>query len=251
VFLMVRRVPKALVMLICACALVGMTVGSIGLAEMTAQSVIDPDADSDGDGIANSHDPDDDNDGVTDDIDADPFNPSIPGVAPTPDSIDGDADSDGDGIKNSHDPDDDNDATVDRTDPAPFDPLDTVDPEGGAAEPETPSGSGSGVPGGSGSGVPDGSGSGVPGGSRSSAPGGSGSVAPGRPSVPAASSGQEDTSSTRSGLVTKLPNTGHGSDNPSRTWLETAGISLLAAIAAGLAVFAFIIRRSDGYGMRL
>lgn len=234
-FLMVRRVPKALVMLICACALVGMTVGSIGLAEMTAQSVIDPDADSDGDGIANSHDPDDDNDGVTDDIDADPFNPSIPGVAPTPDSIDGDADSDGDGIKNSHDPDDDNDATVDRTDPAPFDPLDTVDPDGGSTEPETPGASGPAAPGGS----------------RSSAPGGSGSVAPGRPSAPAASSGQEDTSSTRSGLVTKLPNTGHGSDTPSRTWLETAGISLLAAIAAGLGVFAFIIRRSDGYGMQL
>jgi len=243
VFLMVRRVPKALVMLICACALVGMTVGSIGVAEITAQSVIDPDADSDGDGIANSHDPDDDNDGITDDIDADPFNSSIPGVAPTPDSIDGDADSDGDGIKNSHDPDDDNDATVDRTDPVPFDPLDTVDPEGGSTEPETPGASGPAAPGGSRSSAP--------GGPTSSAPGGSGSVAPGRPSAPAASSGQEDTSSARSGLVTKLPNTGHGSDTPSRTWLETAGISLLAAIAAGLGVFAFIVRRSDGYGMQL
>jgi len=226
VFLMVRRVSKALAMLICACALVGMTIGTMGPAAMTAQSVIDPDADSDGDGIENSHDPDDDNDGIADDIDMDPFDPSIPGVAPTPDSIDPDADSDGDGIKNSHDPDDDNDATVDRTDPAPFDPLDTVDPEGGAAEPETPGGSGSGVP------------------------GGSGSAAPGRPSAPVASSGQ-GTSPTRSSLVTKLPNTGHGSDNPVRPWFETAELVLLAVIAAAFGVFAFIVRRSDGYGMQL
>ncbi|MGI8482807.1 MAG: hypothetical protein ACR2OU_00995 [Thermomicrobiales bacterium] len=225
-FLMVRRVPTALTMLICACALVGMTIGTMGPLEMVAESVIDPDADSDGDGIVNSHDPDDDNDGITDDIDIDPFNPSIPGVAPTPDSIDPDADSDGDGIKNSHDPDDDNDAAPDRTDPVPFDPLDTVDPEGGSTEPETPGGSGSGVP------------------------SGSGSAAPGRPSAPAASSGQ-GASSTRSSLVTKLPNTGHGSDNPVRPWFETAELVLLAVIAAAFGVFAFIVRRSDGYGMQL
>src|SRR5690349_4380036 len=71
-------------------------------APVAAQSVSDPDLDSDGDGIANSHDPDDDNDGITDDSDSAPFDPSLPGSPPDPDSIDPDIDSDGDGIANSH-----------------------------------------------------------------------------------------------------------------------------------------------------
>ncbi|MGB3328120.1 MAG: hypothetical protein WBA46_04145, partial [Thermomicrobiales bacterium] len=77
-----------------------LTLMTFGASPASAQSVVDPDLDSDGDGIVNAFDPDDDNDGVTDDIDPAPFDPSIPGSpgAAPPSSISPDADSDGDGI---------------------------------------------------------------------------------------------------------------------------------------------------------
>ena len=97
-----------------------------------AQSVVDSDLDSDGDGIVNAFDPDDDNDGIMDDRDPAPFNPSIPGGPLPPSSIDPDADSDGDGIANSHDPDDDNDGATDIDDPVVFDPDNTLPSSGGS-----------------------------------------------------------------------------------------------------------------------
>lgn len=198
----------ALVMAACICLLVGMF--SLFAADASAaQSVIDPNIDSDGDGIMNSHDPDDDNDGIPDDIDADPFDPNIPGMAPTPSSIDPDADSDGDGIKNSHDPDDDNDAAPDRSDPEPFNPNDSA---GGSTQPESPSGSGSGA---------------------SSPPRATGSA-----------SGSTN-SSARAGLVTRLPNTGNGLDSPPTPLSVSIALSAIALVAIGSGVLMLVASRGD------
>ena len=213
----------AMVALVCACVLVGMMTlagGAFGLvavdASMAAQSVIDPDVDSDGDGIMNSHDPDDDNDGISDDIDADPFDPSIPGVAPTPNSIDPDADSDGDGINNSHDPDDDNDAAPDKTDPVPFDPSDS---SGGSTQPDIPSDPGSAVPDSSHAAI--------------------------------ATSGNTNTNtSARAGLITKLPNTGHGLDAQAGPSFAMIGFVLIAVMAACSGLLVRVASRFDGYGLR-
>lgn len=168
----------------------------------SAQSVTDPDLDSDGDGIMNSHDPDDDNDGITDDIDPAPFDASIPGSAPPPSSIDPDADSDGDGIFNSHDPDDDNDSWVDASDPVVFDPDNTLPASGG------------GDSGGSGGSGVDGSGASA----RASSVGG--------------------TSSRRGGVyVTRLPNTGIGDGGHSgMPWPAIAmGLSAFGTVALAVA----------------
>jgi len=222
----VERGPTALGMVVCTCLLVGMMAlagGAFGLVavdtSMAAQSVIDPDVDSDGDGIMNSHDPDDDNDGISDDIDADPFNPAIPGIAPTPNSIDPDADSDGDGIKNSHDPDDDNDAAPDKTDPDPFDPTDSA---GGPTRPEVPSGTDAVAP-----------------------------VASGASQAPIAAKGNGNANtSTRAGLITKLPNTGHGLEAPERPSSAMIGLALIAVLAAGSSLLVRIVSRFDSYGLR-
>lgn len=120
-----RHVPVGTRSWIAICLALLFGIALLG-APVGAQSVSDPDLDSDGDGIANSHDPDDDNDGITDDIDAAPFDPTRPGSPPDPTSIDPDTDSDGDGIANSHDPDDDNDGSVDASDPVVFDPDNTL-----------------------------------------------------------------------------------------------------------------------------
>ncbi len=214
----------ALGMVICTCVLVGMMAlagGAFGLvaveASLAAQSVIDPDVDSDGDGIMNSHDPDDDNDGISDDIDADPFNPAIPGVDPTPNSIDPDADSDGDGIKNSHDPDDDNDAAPDKADPDPFDPTDSA---GGPTHPEVPSGTGAVAP-----------------------------SAPGASQAPIATKGNAN-APTRGGLVTKLPNPGDGLEAPARPSFTMIGLALIAVVAAVGSLLVLTVSRFDGYGLR-
>ncbi|MGI8484616.1 MAG: hypothetical protein ACR2OU_10175 [Thermomicrobiales bacterium] len=216
----IERVPSALVALVCTCVLVGMMLlagGGFGLIAQdarAAQSVIDPDVDSDGDGIMNSHDPDDDNDGIPDDIDADPFDPNIPGVAPTPNSIDPDADSDGDGIMNSHDPDDDNDAAPDKTDP---DPFDRGNSSGGTTQPEVPSSQGATV-------------------SHS-------------PQVAIATNGNTNTSA-RGGLITKLPNTGHGLGAPVTPSFMALGLALIAVMAACSGFLVWVASRFDGYGLR-
>jgi len=157
----------------------------------SAQSVVDPDLDSDGDGIVNAFDPDDDNDGVTDDIDSAPFNASIPSSAPPPSSIDPDTDSDGDGIANSHDPDDDQDGWVDASDPVVFDPDNTVPaPDGG--------GGGGGTQGGGSVGSAESTGS-------------AGSIR--TPATSTTSTGSNTGTGTRQGgaRVTALPKTGAGS----------------------------------------
>lgn len=91
-----------------------------------AQSTMDPSIDSDGDGTNNQRDFDDDNDLVADDVDCDPFDPSIGRECPTPTiaapAASQDPDNDGDGIIDRLDPDDDNDGIVDERDSAPFDP---------------------------------------------------------------------------------------------------------------------------------
>ncbi|MGC4190147.1 MAG: hypothetical protein QM589_02800 [Thermomicrobiales bacterium] len=173
-----------------------------------AQSVVDPDLDSDGDGIVNAFDPDDDNDGITDDIDPAPFDASVPGSAPTPSSIDPDADSDNDGIANSHDPDDDNDSWVDAKDPVVFDPSNTLPEQSG----------------------------GESGGGASQTAGTSGSS---RSTTASSTSGSSrsatmsgTTESSRDGVVLRLPNTGAG---------DVAGQDSQYDAAVALAIGAFVI----------
>lgn len=211
------RGSQALTMLICALfgALIGLAMLTLCVGEIPAafaQSVIDPDADSDGDGIANSHDPDDDNDGWPDEIDPDPFNPAIPGAAPTPNSIDPDADSDGDGIANSHDPDDDDDGRTDEGDPDPFSPLDpTPIPEPGT---DTPDGGAS--------------------------SGGSGGVGP--------SSGQ-GSSPTSARLITKLPKTGSGYAVAASSGIDATVLMVMGSVGLTIVLCAAAIgRQRDARG---
>ena len=212
------RGSQALTMLVCAVfgaliclAMVTLCVGEIPAA--FAQSVIDPDADSDGDGIANSHDPDDDNDGWPDEIDPDPFNPAIPGGAPTPDSIDSDADSDGDGIANSHDPDDDNDGRTDEGDPDPFSPLDpTPIPQPGT---DTPDGGAS--------------------------SGGSAGVGP---------SPSQGSGSTSARLITKLPKTGSGQGTAASSANDVIALMVMGSVGLAITLCAAvsIVRQRDARG---
>ncbi|HEU0164791.1 MAG TPA: hypothetical protein VFQ54_07070, partial [Thermomicrobiales bacterium] len=86
-----RRLLRTTGAAILACFLaLGFIAGSSEVQFAAAQSVIDPDIDSDGDNINNRWDPDDDNDGYPDEIDPDPFDASNPAYVPTPNTIDPD-----------------------------------------------------------------------------------------------------------------------------------------------------------------
>lgn len=137
----IARAGRALLAL---CGIVVLLVGSV--AVVSAQGTIDPNADSDGDGIPNHQDPDDDEDGVWDLNDYYPLDPSrsVKEADPPPPSDIGTetgqqvpndpippppaanppsgSDNDRDGIEDRFDPDDDNDGVIDELDSAPFDP---------------------------------------------------------------------------------------------------------------------------------
>lgn len=197
---------------------------SLTAIPISAQSVVDPDLDSDGDGIVNAFDPDDDNDGITDDVDPAPFDATNPGSAPPPSSIDPDADSDNDGITNSHDPDDDNDSWVDASDPVVFDSDNSLPASGN-------DGGGGGGGGGAGNG----------GGSGGTVVGSSGSTASRSQTAPTTSS----TTSSRRGsvVITGLPKTGHGRGDGDHSKIP----ALLATSATAiLALCALVLHRVAG-----
>jgi len=76
---------------------------------------VEPQTDTDEDGIPDSEDSDDDNDGIDDVNDAFPIDPNES------------ADTDGDGIGNNTDTDDDGDGVIDATDAFPLDPSESTD----------------------------------------------------------------------------------------------------------------------------
>lgn len=191
---------------------------------ISAQSVVDPDLDSDGDGIVNAFDPDDDNDGVTDDVDPAPFDAAIPGSAPPPSSIDPDADSDNDGIANSHDPDDDNDSWVDASDPVVFDSDNTLPSSGNDGD------------GGGGGGAGSGGGGGTVGSSGSAA----------SRSQTATTTTSSTTGARRGNVaITGLPNTGHGRGDLGHSAIS---VFLAASASAILTLCALVLHRTAGSG---
>lgn len=114
------------------CLVIAMLIA--GAVTVSAQSTIDPDLDSDGDGTMNNMDFDDDDDGYADNNDCAPFDPSRWVDCDAP-STSGEPDNDGDGIVDRVDPDDDNDGITDDQDPDPLNP-DTANPDPGDSNTE-------------------------------------------------------------------------------------------------------------------
>ncbi|MDQ4044200.1 MAG: hypothetical protein M3173_01955, partial [Chloroflexota bacterium] len=138
-----------------------------GASTLAAQGAIDPNADSDLDGMKNSMDADDDNDGVYDDQDYYPLDPTrwqqeaaptptpvtvyptptpVPASPPTPTPAppppptpvsNQKPDFDGDGNPDLFDPDDDNDGIVDEHDADPFNAAVGVAPTPSTIDPGT------------------------------------------------------------------------------------------------------------------